>query len=710
MALRMSDTLTQSPLPLAANAHAAAVLERNRLATRLRRVIRGDVLFDAASRARYSLDAGGHCSEPVGVVTPRDDTDVLAVLDLARESGVAVLARGAGTSRTAQSIGPAVLLDYSKYQQQIIGFDARSGIVEVQAGITVAQLNRFAAAHGLYFPVKVSNPEAATVGGLVANDSACTPFVHAIDAILPDGTTEFFGPFGVDAQRPMGSSRTATLVSRLFELQVLGSEGVNLASVLVGSRGRLALFRRLHLKLIPVSETAAADLASLTFAPVAALGYAFAQVRAAFDPEYALLPPQELASLAETKPGQCDFMGGCRSDSGSMCPSFQVTGDELHSPRGRASTLRLAGERLDSAEVSQAMELCVSCKACKSACPANIDMARIKIDVMQAQQQHGAKLTLAANLIAYLPRYAKWARRLHTLANARNRWNWLAKIAESLLGLSAQRPWPVWQAKAFTDTVAAPVLANTEKTILLWTDTLHNNFEPQVLADACAVLQAAGYTVQLATAAPSKERPLCCGRTFLSQGMVIEARAEIIRSLNALRPWLVAGIPIIGLEPACLLSMRDEFLTLALGEEHHALAKRLASQSFLLEEFIARELEASRWQLALKPATKSAWLHGHCHQKAFGQMTTVERCLRLVPNLQVHSIDSACCGMAGSFGLEASHLRVSMRMAEATLLPTIRQAGAQDWIVTDGSSCRAQISIGSARQAHHVASVLAAHL
>ncbi len=709
MALRMPYTPTQSPRPLAPYAPAAAVLERNRLATRLRRVIRGDVLFDAASRGRYSLDAGGHQSEPIGIVVPRDDTDVLAVLDLARESSVPVLARGAGSSHTAHSIGPAVLLDYSKYQNQVIDFDALTRIVQVQAGITVAQLNRFAAAHDLRFPISVSNPEAATLGGVVANEAACTPFVFGIDAILADGTAEFFGPFGEHATRPMASPRTAKLVSRLFELHVLNLDDVNLSSVLVGSRGRLALFRRLHVKLLPLNEAELSPNGS-PFTPLPRLSTAFSQVREAFDPDNAFLSWQEQEVLPTVRAEQCDFMGACRSNTGTMCPSFQATGDEQHSPRGRASTLRLAGEQLHSAEVSQAMELCVSCKACKTACPANIDMSSMKIRVMQEQQLHGAKLTVAAKLIAYLPRYANWARRLHFLSNARNRWPWFAQLAERFLGLSAQRPWPHWQAKAFTDTTPITAAANTPKTVVLWADTLHNNFEPQVLADARAVLTAAGYTVQLAGTTGAQERPLCCGRTFLSQGLVDEARAEIERSLQALQVWILAGTPIVGLEPACLLSMRDEFLSLTLSAENQKLATQLATQSFLLEEFIVRELDSGRWHLALQPATQPAWLHGHCHQKAFGQMPAVARCLQLVPNLAVHAIESACCGMAGSFGLEASHLSVSTRMAEASLLPAVREAGPQDWIVADGASCRAQIHIGSTRTAHHVASVLAAHL
>ena len=216
------------------------------------------------------------------------------------------------------------------------------------------------------------------------------------------------------------------------------------------------------------------------------------------------------------------------------------------------------------------------------------------------------------------------------------------------------------------------------------------------------MLRAAGYVVHLPRAVDSA-RPLCCGRTFLAAGLVDEARCEAQRMLAALKPFIERGVPVVGLEPSCLLGLRDEFMSMLPGAETAA----LASNAMLFEEFIAREADAGRLKLKLKPlAQKKALLHGHCHQKAFAVMPAVTKTLKLVPDLAVEMIESSCCGMAGNFGYEANHYDVSMKMAEASLLPTIRAAAADTIIVADGTSCRHQIHDGAQRDAVHVARVL----
>jgi Fe-S oxidoreductase len=196
------------------------------------------------------------------------------------------------------------------------------------------------------------------------------------------------------------------------------------------------------------------------------------------------------------------------------------------------------------------------------------------------------------------------------------------------------------------------------------------------------------------------DRPLCCGRTFLTMGLVEEAKEEARRVLEALRPWVDNGLPIIGLEPSCLYTLRDEYAVL-MPE-----AKALGKQVLLFEEFLAREAKAGRLELPLKPLGAEALLHGHCHQKAFGAMGAVEQVLALVPGLKVKTVESSCCGMAGSFGYEAEHHDISMKMAELALLPAVRQASAEALVVADGTSCRHQIADGAGRRALHVARVL----
>jgi Fe-S oxidoreductase len=401
----------------------------------------------------------------------------------------------------------------------------------------------------------------------------------------------------------------------------------------------------------------------------------------------------------------CNNNGHCRKfDAGTMCPSFRVTRDEKHLTRGRANTLRLAlsgnfGEDPAAPDVREALDLCVSCKGCRRECPTGVDMARMKIEFQhQWQKTHG--LTRKERLIADLPRWAPWASRFAWLANLRNHWQWLAVLGERKYGISARRKLPSWRFDAFgaPDVPAQPI---DDADVVLFVDTFTRYFEPENARAALRVLQAAGYRVSVAEA--KQGEALCCGRTYLTAGLVDEARAHARRMIAALGPAVARGIPILGLEPSCLLSLRDEYLVMGLGDE----AVRLAKHGMLIEEFLAREHEAGKLRLPLValPQTR-ALLHGHCHQKAFDVMGPTTSVLRLVPNLTVEVVESSCCGMAGSFGYEAAHVDVSLAMAELALLPAVRKAAADTLIVADGTSCRHQIADGAARDAVHVVRVL----
>jgi FAD/FMN-containing dehydrogenase/Fe-S oxidoreductase len=406
----------------------------------------------------------------------------------------------------------------------------------------------------------------------------------------------------------------------------------------------------------------------------------------------------------------CNNNGHCRKfDAGTMCPSYRVTRDEKHLTRGRANTLRLAlsgqlegvaaAEALASDEVHEALDLCVSCKGCKRDCPTGIDMAKMKIEALHhRRKKHG--LSLKDKLIAYLPHYAPTASSFAWAMNLRDSLPGGAWLSEKVAGFSSQRSLPRWGGRAFTKT-AAPKQAGTREVVLL-ADTFNNYFESENLKDALRVLEAAGYRVHLS--AKPGERPLCCGRTFLAAGLTDEAKAEARRMLDALTPYVARGVPVVGLEPSCLLTLRDEFLAYGYGEE----AQKLADHAMLFEEFLARESAAGRLQLALKPLPRSkALLHGHCHQKAFDAVKPVQKVLGLIPDLKVELIESSCCGMAGSFGYEKDHIEVSMKMAELSLLPAVRNAQADTLVVADGTSCRHQIKDGASREALHVARVLA---
>jgi FAD/FMN-containing dehydrogenase/Fe-S oxidoreductase len=431
----------------------------------------------------------------------------------------------------------------------------------------------------------------------------------------------------------------------------------------------------------------------------------------------------------------CNNNGHCRKfDAGTMCPSYRATRDEQHLTRGRANTLRLAvtgqlgPEGLASDVVREAMDLCVQCKGCRRECPTGVDMARMKTEFLHHwQRRHG--LSIKDRLVAMLPHWAPWAARLAPLANLRDAVPGLARLTERWFGLSARRRLPRWRRDGFLSTLrrasAGPAAqearmpASAEGTgaavreVVLWIDTFDDHLEPDNARAALRVLQAGGYTVHVAGAAGSGiaegERALCCGRTFLSAGLVDEARSEALRTLAALAPFADRGVPIVGIEPSCLLTLRDEFLALRLDEAlgRPGAARRLAERAMLLEEFLAAEHSAGRLALRLKALPQSrALVHGHCHQKAFDAFAPVLTVLRLVPGLTVEAIESSCCGMAGSFGYDAAHYDVSMRMAELSLLPAVRAADADTLIVADGTSCRHQIADGASREALHVARVL----
>jgi FAD/FMN-containing dehydrogenase/Fe-S oxidoreductase len=962
----------------------------------LRRTIKGDVLFDRASRGRYSTDASIYQIEPVGIVVPKDETDLALALAVARDAKAAILPRGAGTSQCGQTVGAALVVDFSKYLRNVVGFDKDRAEVTVQPGVVLDQLNAWLKPHGLWYPVDVSTSAQCTLGGMAGNNSCGSRsirygnMVHnvaALDVILADGTRARF-----DSKRPEDmqpavraiADKVAALalaerdeIERMFpkvlrrvagynldiffpqsERPYTTDNSVNLAHLLVGSEGTLAVTERLTLKLSPLPKhktlgvvnfpsfykamdsaqhivklkPVAVELVDRTMielaranpafrpvieaaligkpeaillvefagaeredqlrdlgrlvelmgdlglpgsvvemadpAPQAALwevrkaglnimmsmkgdgkpvsfiedcavplehladytqrltevfarhgtrgtwyahasvgtlhvrpildmrnegaakmraiaeeasamvreykgAYsgehgdglvrsewvswqfgprltkAFEAIKELFDPENRLNPgkivrPSKMddRSLFRFKPGyrgidykpaldwsawdvqndprtealtapgsggdptggfakaaeMCNNNGHCRKfDAGTMCPSFRVTRDEIHLTRGRANTLRLAlsgqlgREAMTSEAVAQAMDLCVSCKGCKRDCPTGVDMARMKIEVRSARRMSRG-LSLRDRLIGDLPAIAPWARRLPGLFN-------LAGLVQSFAGFAKNRSLPRWRNETFLATTAVDA---ADATVVIFADTFSNNFEPEILHAARRVLEAAGHRVAVAWPQLGA-RALCCGRTYLATGQVDKARDEAKRLIEALHPFVQRGVPVIGLEPSCLFTLRDEFLALGLGEP----ARKTAENALLFEEFLAREKKAGRLTLDLKSLEeKTALLHGHCHQKAFGAMGAVQEALALIPELAVKPIESSCCGMAGSFGYEAEHYDTSMAMAELSLLPAVRAAGKEALVVADGTSCRHQIADGTGRQALHVAQVL----
>jgi FAD/FMN-containing dehydrogenase/Fe-S oxidoreductase len=981
------------------------------LARRLRKALAGEVLFDRFSRGRYSADASHYQIEPVGVVVPRTQADILAAMAIAREEGVPVLPRGGGTSQSGQTVGRALVLDFSKYLNRLVAVDRAAASCVVEPGIVLDELNRQLKPTGLWFPVDVSTASRATIGGMAGNNSCGTRSIRygimrdnvlAIDAILADGSEVRFGevghnlaptarvgPEGEGRPREVGADANAVglmrdllalgrreaehiaqafpAVSRrvggyLIDALVPSAKPVNLATLLCGSEGTLAMSRRLELKLSPIARNKTLGICHfasfrkameatqhvVALGPVAVevvdrtlielardialfrpvmeayvrgspdalllvefaeddqgenlrrldrldqlmgdLGHAngvikvadaqgqravwevrasglnimmsmkserkpvsfiedcavplehladyterlttifekygtrgtwyahasvgclhvrpvlnlklekdaktmraiaeeafamvkdykgshsgehgdglvrsefhermygsrtvrlFEEVKERFDPG-GLMNPGKIVrasrmddrsmfrfkpdySVSEMKtaldwsayPGagggfqgaveMCNNNGECRKLTGAvMCPSFRVTGNERDVTRGRANSLRLAisgqlgADALTSQEMLETLRLCVSCKGCRRECPTGVDMAKMKIEVLAAANRRRG-LSLRDRLVGYLPHYAPYAARLAPLMNARNTLPGMARLTQSLTGISARRKLPAWRRDVFGG-VPARLDGTQRREVVLLGDTFNTYFEPENLRAAVDVLGRLGYHVQwlrpddgdggLGGRWPApKGRPLCCGRTFLSVGLVEEARAEAARLLAAAAPFVARGVPVVGLEPSCLLTLRDEFRALLPGAQ----TEKLAASALLFEEFLACEAEAGRLGGPIARHQGKVLLHGHCHQKAFGALSSVGTALALIDGLVVESVEASCCGMAGAFGYGADTYEVSMAMGELGVLPAVRAAAADTLIAADGFSCRHQIWDGTGRQPRHVVLIL----
>ena len=404
----------------------------------------------------------------------------------------------------------------------------------------------------------------------------------------------------------------------------------------------------------------------------------------------------------------CNNNGHCRKfDAGTMCPSYRATGNERDLTRGRANTLRLALSRqlgadaLAEESVRDALDLCVSCKGCRRECPTGVDMARMKVEFLaNYKRRHG--FTLRDKLVGNMPRYAPWTARLQPLLDLALRLPGAGAALEAL-GFDRRRPLPKWKRswrKGF-EARGTRSEARGARDIVLFADTFNNWLEPENLEAAARVLEATGHRVRVAHGA--RGRALCCGRTYLAVGMIDAARAEARLTMQALRPHLEAGTPIVGIEPSCVLTFRDEYAAMFPGD---ALTERIAGVK-LIDEYLAGELRAGRIAAPWKAgAARAIRVHGHCHQKAFDTFEATLELLRSMPGAEVAAIESSCCGMAGAFGHEKEHYDVSMAMAELSLLPAVRAAPGAT-IAAAGTSCRQQIADGSGREARHPIRILA---
>jgi FAD/FMN-containing dehydrogenase/Fe-S oxidoreductase len=405
---------------------------------------------------------------------------------------------------------------------------------------------------------------------------------------------------------------------------------------------------------------------------------------------------------------RCVGVGECRREhGGTMCPSYRVTHEEEHSTRGRARLLfeMLEGNPLTGGwrdeHVKEALDLCLACKGCKSDCPVNVDMASYKAEFL-SHYYEGRIRPAAAYAMGYIHRWARLGSIAPPLVNLLTHTPGLSALIKSIGGISQSRDVPRFADRTFVNwfrdrmadrgsrAEAAPAGRGTR--VVLWADTFNNYFHPDTAIAATHVLERAGCEVVVPSA------PLCCGRPLYDYGFLTEAKALLRQVLVGLRPHLDAGTPIVVLEPSCLAVFRDELVNLLPEDED---AKRLSRQAVLLSELLHERVPGYR-----APALGGrVMLHGHCHHKAVAKLDAEEAILRGM-GVELDALDSGCCGMAGSFGFEAQHYDVSMKVGELVLLPAVRQASPDTLIVADGFSCREQIAQATSRRAVHLAEAL----
>src|SRR6266851_4408554 len=969
------------PLPLSSHAKPIDVFEAAaQLEKELTQVIKGEVRFDRGSRALYATDGSNYRQIPIGLVVPRDEADVVAAVAACRKYGAPVLARGAGTSLAGQCCNVAVVLDFTKYMNQILELNIGSRFARVQPGVVLDSLRNRAETHELTFAPDPSTHNRCTIGGMIGNNSCGTHSlmggktvdnVEELRILLYDGSQMTVGATSGTALAHIISQggRRGEIYSKLHRIQesyaglirtrfpqiprrvsgynldeLLPERGFNLARALVGTEGTCAIVLEAKLKLIHspqhralvglgyrdaffaadhvpeilqfhpiglegfegsivdglqrkgapnldllpegrgillvefgaddpnearhramqlldrlkhVSEAPGPRLYSesearkvwqireagpraAAFAPGApaewegwddaavapeklggylrdirklmneyeyrgafyghfghgcvhmrvnfdlesengirkyaefidraadlVVGYggslsgehgdgqsrarllpkmfwpelmkAFGEFKAAWDPGNKLnphkvvdayLPTENLRLGADYKPLEpkthfkfpddggsfaqatlrCIGLGACRkSDGGAMCPSYMVTLEEEHSTRGRAHMLfeLLQGEVIRSGwedeHVKNALELCLSCKACKSECPANVDIATYKAEFLSHYYEKRRR-PLKAYAFGLVERWARLGSLIPGLANVLSQAPGFRHLLQKILGLAPQRQWPRLATMSFRQWVRRnrPSLFGEDQSlqsapsnarqVVLWVDTFNNYFHPETCRAALEVLEDAGFTVTCS------RRALCCGRPLYDFGMLERAKNNLSQIMSALSPQIDAGLPIVVLEPSCASVFRDELHNLFPTNER---ATRLRNQTFLLSEFLQNHAPDY-----LPPSlSRKVILHGHCHHKALMKINDEESLLQKT-GVELQSLDSGCCGMAGPFGFQKDKFEISQAIAERVLLPTVRRAASDTLIVADGFSCREQILQGTGRSAMHLAEVL----
>lgn len=405
----------------------------------------------------------------------------------------------------------------------------------------------------------------------------------------------------------------------------------------------------------------------------------------------------------------CNGNGQCRKAESVMCPSFQATGDEYHTTRARAQSLRaiingqLPEEEFTGKALYDVLDLCLECKGCKTECPSQVDMAKMKSEFLyQYQQKHGYSLrSRLFGHIAAINRFTMpFAKAFNYIGSTS-----LSKFFLKWLGVAYHRGLPQLAHEHFSSWVKKQHQPSSSKKVVLFNDTYTEYNHPEIGKAAFKVLSSLGYEVIVVS-------ELCCGRPLISKGFLKEAKAKALELVNKLKTYASSEVTIICLEPSCLSALGDDYKGL-IGAKDSALFADLTlvgNACISFEDFLSRLLMNNVLPLSFIENRTQVLVHGHCHQKALVGMQSTLKVLRAIPGFTVHEIDSGCCGMAGSFGYESEHYDISMKIGNLRLLPAIRKASTEAIIVANGMSCRSQIQHGTDRQALHLAEVISTYL
>ena len=429
-------------------------------------------------------------------------------------------------------------------------------------------------------------------------------------------------------------------------------------------------------------------------------------------PDYRAQQPETVFAFAEeggfaAAAEMCNGQGACRKLGGTMCPSYMVTRDEEHSTRGRANALRAAmsgmlpADSLTGDRLYEVLDLCLECKGCKAECPSNVDVAKLKYEFLHKYHRANG-LPLRNRVFGNIAALSRWGSFFAPLSN----WVFGSPAVREFLEREARidrrRTLPTFASQTFVQWFKArggsPTTTPVNGQVVLFPDTFTNYNHPNLGKAAVKVLERLGYQVVL-------PRVRCCGRPMLSAGMTEKALRNARFNVASLRPYVEQGAKLVGLEPSCILSFRDDYVDLLDGD---AGARAVADSTMLVEEFIVQAQEERGAGLEFSDRAGGKLLfHGHCHQKALVGTRAAMQVLRSIPGCEAEEIKSGCCGMAGSFGFESEHYEISMKIGEQILLPAIRDQKGEFAVVADGVSCRQQIEHGTGRQAMHLVEVLA---